>query len=171
MLQNIQELVEKFESVEGVKSELKRVQSVKCRLKKQKARKDYETEMGKVVAYEQALKEAREYFEPKKTVVTQMTQKDVDNLDYEETMKAIKSIQSKKCNSQWQDDESDYKRACEIEEMLLAHKKLVKPIEDTTVRKSKIQDLVNHLENLEESVKTEYVINLLNKMMEDKEEA
>lgn len=165
MLKEIQELAEKFSCVEEVKSELKRVQSVKCRLKKQKARKDYEEEMAKVVSYEQALKEVRDYFEPKKTFVTQMTQADIDNLNYEETMKAIKSIQSKKCNSQWQEDETEYKKACEIEAMLLAHKRLVKPVEDTVVQKSKVKDLINHLESQEETIKTEYVIELLKKLL------
>jgi hypothetical protein len=169
MLKEIQELAQKFSNVEEVKNELKRVQSVKCRLKKQKARKDYEEEMSKVVNYEQALKEVRDYFEPKKTFVTQMTKSDIQELNYEETMKAIKSIQSKKCNSQWQEDEIDYKKACEIEEWLLEHKKEVKPVEDTVVKKSDLVDLIHHLESQEETIKTEYVIELLQKLVSTEE--
>jgi hypothetical protein len=164
MLKEIQELAKKFGDVEEVKNELKRVQSVKCRLKKQKARKDYESEMSKVVNYEQALKEVRDFFEPKKMFVTEMSKNDIEVLNYEETMKAIKSIQSKKCNSQWSEDGS-YETACKIEEMLLEHKKEVRPIEDTVVKKSKIQDLIHHMENQQKTVKTEYVIELLERLM------
>ena len=44
-------------------------------------------------------KRVLEYFEPKKLTVTTMIQSDIDQLDYDETMKAIKSIQSKKCKN------------------------------------------------------------------------
>lgn len=171
MLKEIQNLAEKFENAEAVKAELKRIQSVKCRLKKQKAREDYEAEMTKVVSYEQALKEVRDYFEPKSTPVTEMTQDDIKLLNYEETMKAIKSIQSKKCNSQYLtdriEDNMEYKKACEIEAMLLEHKKEVRPIEDTVVKKSSISDMVAHLEGLGETVKTEYVVEMLKKLLEE----
>lgn len=167
MLQNINELVEKFQNVEEVKSEIKRVQSVKCRLKKQKGRADYEEEMTKIVSYEQALKETKEYFEPKKVTVTTMSKEDIEKLNYEETMKAIKSIQSKKCNSQWLEDNSEYEDACKIEEMLLEHKKEVKPIEETVVKKSTIQNLVRHIENQDKKLDKEYVLELLNKVLND----
>src|SRR5574343_1895004 len=99
VLKNIQELAEKFDDVEKVRIELKRVQSAKCRLLKQKARKDYDDEMRKILDYEQALKEVRSYFEPKDKPVTAYEKDDIEKLNYDETMKAIKSIQSKKCNS------------------------------------------------------------------------
>lgn len=173
MLKEIQNLAEKFENAEAVKTELKRVQSVKCRLKKQKAREDYETEMTKVVKYEQALKEVRDYFEPKSTPVTEMTQEDINLLNYEETMRAIKSIQSKKCNSQYLtdriEDNMEYKKACDIEALLLEHKKTVRPIEDTVVKKSEISDIITHLESLEENVKTAYVIDMLKGLLTEKE--
>lgn len=169
MLKEIQELAEKLGDVEAVKAELKRVQSVKCRLKKQKAREDYESEMTKVVAYEQALKEVRDYFEPKGTPVTQMTKDDIEKLNYDETMKAIKSIQSKKCNSQYLteriDENIEYKKACEIEALLLEHKKTVKPIEDTVIKKSAVHNLIAHVETLQPEVKKEYVLKLLNGLL------
>ena len=164
MLKEINELAKKFDNVEEVKAELKRVQSVKCRLKKQKARKDYETEMGKTVAYEQALKEVRDFFEPKKLTVTTMSQDEISLLNYEETMKAIKSIQSKKCNSQYLEVDInlnvEYQQACQIESWLLEHKKSVKPIEDTVVKKSQLNDLIVNLENLNKLDKN-HVLELL----------
>lgn len=170
MLKEIRELAEKMGSLEEIKKELKRVQSVKCRLKKQKAREDYEIEMEKVVSYEQALKEAREYYEPKKPTVTTMTWDQIKELDYEQTMKAIKSIQSKKCNSQYLtkdiNENVEYQQAVQIEQMLLEHKKQVKPVEETVVRKSEIDNIIGHIENQQEELSKEYVLELLKKLKE-----
>lgn len=171
MLKNIAELAEKFANAEEVRKELKRVQSIKCRLKKQKARKDYEDRMKEILEYEQALKEVRDYFEPKKKPVTQMTWADIQQLGYEETLRAIKSIQSKKCNTQFLtenlEDNLEYQKACQIEKMLLEHKKNIKPIEDTVIRKSEIMNLIDHIENLEPKVDRDYVLDLLRKIVQE----
>jgi len=168
MLKEIAELSKKFDSVDEVKNELKRVQSVKCRLAKQKARKDYESEMSKVVNYEQALKEVRSMLEPKELVVTKMVENDIKTLNYEETIKAIKSIQSKKCNSQYLTNDINtnetYQEALKIEKWLLDHKKTVKPVEDTVVQKSKINDLINNIENLNK-VSKDYILEQLRKLI------
>ena len=129
-----------------VKRELKRLQSVKCRLKKQKSRADYQAKMTEVVQQEQVLKEVRQILEPKKVAVPDFTQADVDRLDFEDTMKAIKSIQSKKCLSQ--DDEAEYQRACRVEQMLLEHKKQVKPADETTVKKTEVAAILENLRSL-----------------------
>lgn len=171
MLTNIKDLAEMLGNTEAIKAELKRVQSVKCRLKKQKARADYEEEMAKVVGYEQALKEAREYFEPKNKPTTQLTQEDIALLNYEETMKAIKSIQSKKCNSQYLTADIninvEYQKACEIEAWLLEHKKTVKPVDDYCVKKSSINDIIEHLEGLDQNLDKTYVVDMLKKLIEE----
>ena len=129
-----------------VKRELKRLQSVKCRLKKQKSRADYQSKMTEVIQQEQILKEVRQLLEPKKIAVPDFTQADVDRLDFEDTMKAIKSIQSKKCLSQ--DDEAEYQRACRVEQMLLEHKKQVKPADETTVKKTEVAAILENLRSL-----------------------
>lgn len=168
VLTDIAGLSKKFGDVEEVKLELKRIQSIKCRLKKQKAKKTYEAEMTEVVKYEQALKEVRDYFEPKKTTVTTMTEKDIVLLNYEETMKAIKSIQSKKCNTQYLEVDIsknvEYQHACKIEQLLLEHKKTVKPIEDTVVKKSAINDLIANLESAN-AVDKDKILNDLKKLL------
>jgi len=161
MLKEIKKLAEELGTVEACRAELKRIQSIKCRLKKQKVRADYEVEMAKVVAQEQALKEAREYLEPKKTTFTTMSAEDIALLTYDETIRAIKSVQSKKCNSQYLteniEDNAEYQDAIRLEKMLLEHKKLVKPIEDTVVKKSQVNDLIHQLENVDEMSKDEIV--------------
>lgn len=173
MLTNVQEMAKKFNDVEEVKKELKRIASVKCRLKKQKAKEGYEDEMKKVLEQEQLMKEVRDYFVPKKPTVTTMTEEQIAELNYDETIKAIKSIQSKKCNSQYLteniEDNVEYQEAVKIEQMLLEHKKTVKPVEDTVVKKSQVMAVIEHLENQEEFIETEYVLQLLQKLVNGEE--
>lgn len=169
MLTNVQELATKLENVENVRKELKRVQSIKCRLLKQKAKETYEIEMSKVLEYEQTLKEVRTYFEPKDKPYTMYTKEDIDKLNYDETIKAIKSIQSKKCNSQYLTKDIStneiYQDACRIEQLLLEHKKTVKPIEATVVKKSDINNLIEHMSNQESTIPKEYIIEQLQKLL------
>jgi len=169
MLKNIEQVAKSYANVEEVKKAIRSLQSRKSRLKKQKSRKDYEELMTEILQQEQLLKEVRDYFEPKTIPVPEMTQKDIELLNYDETLKAIKSIQSKKCLVQHAteniEDNEEYKKACEIEKMLLEHKKKIKPIEETVIRKSDINDLINHLQNQEEKISTSYVISLLEELL------
>ena len=169
MLKNIEKFAKNFKNVEEVKKAIRSLQSQKSRLKKQKGRRDYEERMTEILQQEQILKEVRDYFEPKKIPVTKMTQKDIELLNYEETLRAIKSIQSKKCLTQHIteniEDNIEYQKACEIERMLLEHKKNIKPIEDTVVRKSDINNLIEHLKQQDARIKTSYVISLLEELI------
>jgi hypothetical protein len=169
MLKNVEQMAKNFKNVEEVKKAIRSLQSQKSRLKKQKGREDYDKLMTEILQKEQLLKEVRDYFEPKSIPVTEMTQKDIELLDYEQTLRAIKSIQSKKCLVQHAtekiEDNIEYQKACEIERMLLEHKKKVKPIEETVVRKSEINDLIEHLKNQDTKIETKYVIDLLEKLV------
>jgi len=170
MLKNVEQVAKNYANVEEVKKAIRSLQSRKSRLKKQKSRKDYEELMTEILQQEQLLKEVRDYFEPKAIPVPKMTKSDIELLNYEETLRAIKSIQSKKCNVQHLtekiEDNEEYKKACEIEEMLLEHKKKIKPIEETVVRKSDINSLIDHLQNQEEKISTQYVIGLLEELLD-----
>lgn len=169
MLKNIETVAKSYANVEEVKKAIRSLQSRKSRLKKQKSRKDYEKLMTEILQQEQLLKEVRDYFEPKTIPVPKMSQKDIELLNYDETIKAIKSIQSKKCLVQHAteniEDNEEYKKACEIEKMLLEHKQNIKPIEETVIRKSDINDLIDHLQKQEAKISTEYVISLLEKLL------
>lgn len=169
MLKNIETVAKSYENVEEVKKAIRSLQSRKSRLRKQKSRKDYKELMIEILQQEQLLKEVRDYFEPKTIPVPKMSQKDIELLNYDETIKAIKSIQSKKCNVQHLTeniaDNVEYQKACQIESWLLEHKKKIKPIEETVVRKSDINDLIDHLQNQEEKISTGYVISLLEKLL------
>lgn len=144
---NIEQEAKKFKSVEEVEKALRSIQTKKCRFRKQKERKDYDNIMTEILRDEQVLKEVKSLFVGEKTTVTNFTQKDVDLLNYAETIKAIKSIQSKKCNSQYLLDKTEYNKAVEIERMLLEHKKVVKPVNDNAIEKSKVNELIKELEN------------------------
>jgi hypothetical protein len=169
MLKNIEQVAKNYADVEEVKKAIRSLQSRKSRLKKQKSRKDYEELMTEILQQEQLLKEVRDYFEPKTIPVPEMTQKDIELLNYDETIKAIKSIQSKKCLVQHAteniEDNEEYKKACEIERMLLEHKGNIKPIEKAVIRKSDINDLIDHLQNQDAKIETKYVIGLLEKLL------
>lgn len=169
MLKNVEQVAKEFNSVEEVKKAIRSLQSQKSRLKKQKSRSDYDQLMTEILQKEQLLKEVRDYLEPKRKPVTQMTWDDIQLLNYDETIKAIKSIQSKKCLVQHAterlEDNVEYQKACEIERMLLEHKRNIKPVEDTVVKKSEINDIIEHLRNQNETISTEYVISLLEKLI------
>ena len=117
--------------LEQIKKELKRIASVKCRLNKQKGKKTYEEDMRKVLEEEEKLKELRDtLIQPKKTV-TNFTHEDIQQLSYEEVIRAIKSIQSKKSNTKWltpiEGDNDEFRNACKIESMLVERKSELQP--------------------------------------------
>ena len=147
-----------------VQSELKRIQSVKCRLKKQKGKSTYQAEMEAVLAEEQLLKEVRQLLNPKEKSVTMFEQADVENLDYDETIKAIKSIQSKKTLTRWltteEGNNDEFRNACRIEKMLLEHKAQVKPVDETTIRKTDLETIIETIESSGE-LSTDRIVEML----------
>lgn len=169
MLKEIQRLAEELgNDVNKVASELKRIQSVKCRLKKMKFKATYEEEMNKVLAYEQALKEVRNLLEPKEKNVPDFTQEDVDLLDYDEVVKAIRSIQSKKTLSKYlseiEGDNDEYRNAVRVEKMLLERRKEVRPVDESYIRKSDLMVVIETIESAGE-IDTERIIEMLKDLM------
>lgn len=168
-LKEIEKVAEKFDNdLENLAKELKRIQSVKSRLKKQKFKSSYEKEMTEVVKYEQVLKEARQLLSPKEKFVTTFTKEDIDKLDYDETVKALKSIQSKKTNSKWltekENDNDDYRNAVKIEKLLQEHRKSIRPVEDTYIRKSQLTTVIETIESAG-SVSQERILELLKELL------
>lgn len=153
----------------AIAKELKRVQSVKCRLKKQKGRSDYQAEMEKVLSYEEVLKEARQLLDPKEKPVTMYTQADVDMLTYDEAVKAKRSIQSKKTLSRWltevEGDNDEFRNACRIEAMLIEKCKELKPVDDAYVLKTDLQTVIDTIESSGE-LSQETILELLKNLMQ-----
>lgn len=149
---SIEELSNIFNNdIETISNELKRIQSTKCRLKKQKFKSSYEKEMTEVLVYEENLKEVKQLLNPKEKSVTMYVQSDVDMLDYDQTVKAIRSIQSKKTLSKWLTDEEcnneEYKKAVEIETMLVEHRSKIKPVDEDNVRKTEILTIIETIQS------------------------
>lgn len=124
-----------------VQKAIKACASTKCRLKKQPGRADYQTLMTACLQEEQLLKNVKSYLsqEPKKTVM-HLDADDIADMSYDEIVRAIRSVQSKKTHTKWSDDcERDkdgnfipgsgpaYKEACRIEQMLIDRKLELKP--------------------------------------------
>lgn len=144
-----------------VASEIKRLQSAKCRLKKFKGRSDYEVKMTAILQEEEVLKEVRQLLDPKEKPVTMYTQDDVKVLDYDETVKALKSIQSKKCLTKYDpDNQEGYKRACEIESWLNEHKSSVKPVDTAYIRRTDLQTVIDTIKDTGD-IKVETIISML----------
>ena len=117
--------------IERVKKELKRIASIKCRLKKQKGKTSYEEDMKETIEYENLIKDVRDYLCSKTKSVPQFTEEDVSSLSYDETIRAIKSIQSKKSLSKWltsvEGNNDEYRNACRVEQLLKEHKETLQP--------------------------------------------
>ena len=168
-LKQIEKITVKFENNELlIQKELKRIQSVKCRLKKQKGKSTYEKEMTETLKYEQILKEAKNLLNPKEKPVTMYDQKDVYQLDYDETIKAIRSIQSKKTLSKWltdiEGDNDEYRKACEIEKMLIERRNNIKPVDNEYIRKTDLQTIIDTIES-SGSLSQEKIVELLKKLV------
>ena len=147
--------------METVIKEIKRVQSAKCRLKKFKGRSDYDVKMTAILQEEEVLKEVRQLLDPKEKPVTMYTEEDVKMLDFDETVKALKSIQSKKCLTKYDpDNQEGYKKACEIEAWLNEHKKSVKPVDTAYIRRTDLQTVIDTIKETGD-IKVETIIEML----------
>lgn len=147
--------------METVIKEIKRVQSAKCRLKKFKGRSDYDVKMTAILQEEEVLKEVRQLLDPKEKPVTMYTEEDVKMLDFDETVKALKSIQSKKCLTKYDpDNQEGYKKACEIEAWLNEHKKTVKPVDTAYIRRTDLQTIIDTIKETND-IKVSTIIEML----------
>lgn len=145
--------VELNNDMNEVKRELKRVASIKSRLKRQQGKSTFESEMNEVLSYESLLKDVRNHLSGGGVKsVPQYTEDDIKVLSYDETIKAIKSIQSKKSLSKWltpiEGDNDEYRNACRVEDLLRAHKDTLQPGGVDTVKKVHLQSIVDMSDEL-----------------------
>ena len=63
----------------------------------------------------------------------------------------IKSIQSKKTLTRWltteEGNNDEFRNACRIEKMLLEHKAKIKPVDETTIRKTDLETVIETIES------------------------
>lgn len=141
-----------------VNKELKRIASVKCRLKKAPGRLTYQAEMTACLQEEQLLKNVRSYLTAPRKTVNDLTEEDIAVMNYDEVCKAIRSIQSKKTHTKWAEDclrdedglylpgtGESYKEACRIEGLLRARRDELKPVGTTNISVATIRTLVEEL--------------------------
>lgn len=146
-----------FSMVE-VQKALKRVASVKTRLKQAPNRPDYQEKMTACLQEEQLIKNVKAYLsEPRKTV-NDLTAEDIAAMNYDEVCKAIRSIQTKKTHTKYADDckkgsdglfipgsGESYLEACRIESMLQERKAELKPLGTTGFSKAALRELLDNL--------------------------
>lgn len=150
-LKEIEKIANEFNNdLALIKKEIKRIQSLKCNLAKAKGRIDYNEKMTEILARERVLIEARSLVAPKEKTVTTFEQADVDRLDFDQTEKALRSIQSKMSRTRWlttvECDNDEYRNAARIEKMLQEHKKKVKPVDEAYIRKSELVKIIDTIE-------------------------
>jgi hypothetical protein len=141
-----------------VNKALKRIASVKCRLKASAGKPTFNDDMTACLQEEQLLKHVKGYLtEPRKTV-NNLTPEDIEAMNYDEVCKAIRSIQSKKTHTKWAEDckkdenglfipgsGAAYQEACRIENMLLERKHVLKPVGTSGFSKAALRDLIAEL--------------------------
>jgi seryl-tRNA synthetase len=125
-----------------ISKELRCVQSAKHRLNKQKLRKDYDKKIKEVTAKENALQVERRQLQPLKATVTTITDEEIALLGFDEVVKAIRSIQTKTCNTQYDEDLTEHNSALAIEEKLIAHRASLKPGDRRSIAVSTLQELL-----------------------------
>lgn len=154
----IEKATELNNDIVEVNKALKRVASVKSRLKAAAGHPDFNANMTACLQEEQLLKHVKGYLtEPRKTV-NDLTAEDIEAMNYDEVCKAIRSIQSKKTHTKWSTDcktDEDgliipgtspaYQEACRIESMLLDRKSVLKPVGTTGFSKAALRDLIAEL--------------------------
>ena len=74
-----------------------------------------------------------------------------NQLDYDETVKALRSIQSKKTLTRWlttvEGDNDEFRNAEKIEKMLIERRSLIKPVDNEFVRKTEVQMIIDTIES------------------------
>lgn len=134
---------------------IRNIQSIKSKLKKQKELANYDYQMDKVLRKEQILKELKGYFTPQVVPTTAYTQEIVDELTQDEVLKALKSIQSKKCNTRYLIDKEPFENACKVEEMLVKRRELLKG--ENVISKKSLDDVIGTIESLDDMSKEQLV--------------
>lgn len=144
----IAETANRFDNdIETVNRELKRIASVKCRLKKMPGRSDFQEKLTTVLQYEEQLKNVKAFITGPRKNVNTLTQDEVDNMTLDETFKALKAIQSKKTHTKWLTTEpgnnDEYREACRIEQMLKDHRDAIAPKKLGNISKVDALNIIN----------------------------
>ena len=82
--------------------------------------------------------------------------------------KAIRSIQSKKTLTKWltdvEGDNDEYRKACEIERMLIERREKIKPVDNQYIRKTDLQTIIDTIESSGD-LSQERIVEMLKSLM------
>lgn len=148
MLKSIEKVCEMYDNdIEKVKKAKKALSSQKSRLIKQKGRPDYNTLMNEILEKFQVLSEAERLLEPKKKSSLDLTQEDINMMTFDEVKNMRNNIASHMSRTRWittiEGDNDEFRHAKRIDDMLKERERIVKPIEDTVIRKSDVQMIID----------------------------
>lgn len=168
-LKEIEKVAEAYgNDLAALKRAIKAVQSRKCLHLKKKGLPDYQAKLDEILREEQNLKEAIRLLDPKEKTTTEFTKEDIDKLDYDQTIKAIRSIQSKKTHTRWkttvEGDNDEFRAACKIEQMLQEHRDSIKPVDEAYIRKTELQAIIDTIES-SGSVSQERILEMLKELL------
>lgn len=165
-MNKIEKMSKNYDTISIIK-ELRKVQSQKSRLKKNKFKSNYTIEMSNLLLKEEDLKQVRELLSPKAKNTTEFTLKDIEILDYNETIKCLNNIHSKKSLSRWLSEKEcendEYRNACKIEQMLLNHKKEIQPINEQNIRKTSLEKVIKQIQ--ENKLSNQKIIEMLENLL------
>ena len=137
--------------ISNVQRELKRLASIKCRLKKMPYKPNFDAEMTSVLKEEHLVKNVRDYINGPRKNVNTLTQEDVDKMTIDDVIKALKAIQSKKYHTKWltdtPGDNDQYHEACRIEDMLKTRRDALQPKNCNVIHKLEIHKFLDMLES------------------------
>ena len=158
MTQVIAKATELDNDLVKVHRELKRIASVKSRLKKAPGRLDYQANMTACLQEEQLMKNVRDFLTDHRKTVNELTEQDIAEMSYDEVCNAIRAIQSKKTHTKWAEDcERDkdglyipgsgamFKEACRIEDLLKTRRAELKPTMENLISIVALRDLLDTL--------------------------
>lgn len=145
-------------SIAELNKALKRVASVKSRLNKAPGMPNWQDAMTACLQEYELLKRVRDYMAGPRKTASDLTAEDIDQMNYDEVLKALNSIWSKKAHTRYADDckrDEDgmfipgsgvmFQEACRIEEMLKARRDLLKPVGTTGFSKASMLNLIETL--------------------------
>lgn len=148
MLKSIEKLANSYNNdLNLINKRLKTLASQKSRLTPQKGRPDYNEKMESILTEYQALTEVKRLLEPKKKTSLDLTQDDINMMTFDEVKNMRNNIASHLSRTRYisdiPGDNDEYRHAKRIDDMLKEREQIVKPIEDTVVRKSDVQMIID----------------------------
>jgi hypothetical protein len=151
-----------------IRRKLRNISSRKTRLNKMQEHPEYQARIDELLKEEHELQLRRNEIEPADYTVTKLTQEQVDDLGYDEVIRALKSISSKKSNTRFDKEGNEHQLALKIEAMLQVRRDTLKPVNSHFVRKSHVRAVIEKIEtHYKKAMKKEDLMDMLQELLKD----